>query len=76
MFDHTAPLLVPSHMADRMDEARARRLAAEVRSGSSRTLWLTGGIRSVIHSSTALVARLHNAQVRPGRRLASGRQRA
>jgi hypothetical protein len=76
MFDHTAPLLVPSHMADRMTEAQARRLAKEARAGSTRTLWLTGELRSAVHSTAALVTRLRHVPVRPGPRLATGHHRA
>jgi hypothetical protein len=76
MLDHMSPLLVPGRMADRMTEAQARRLAAEVRAGSPRTPWLTGEIHSAVHSSVALVARLRHVHVRPGPRLATGHQRA
>jgi hypothetical protein len=76
MFDHTAPLLVPGRMADRMAEAQARRLAAEARATSTRTFWLTGELRSAIHSSAAILARLRHADVRPGPRLSSSRDRA
>ena len=80
MFDHTAPLLVPGHMADRMTEAQARRLAKEARAGSTRTLWLTGELRSAVGSAVgataALVTRLGRVHVRPGPRLAAGRDRA
>jgi len=76
MFDHTAPLLVPGHMADRMTEAQARRLAREARAGRTRTLWLTGGLRSAVGATTALVTRLGHAHARPGPRLATGHDRA
>jgi len=76
MFDHTAPLLVQSHMADRMTEAQARRLAREARAGSTRTPWLTGGLRSAVFATAALVTRLGHVHVRPGPRLAAGRDRA
>ena len=76
MFDHTAPLLVPGRMADRMAEMQARRLATEARAGNPRPLWLTGELRSAVHLSTALLARLRHVRVGPGPRLASDQRRA
>ncbi len=76
MFDHTAPLLVPGRMADRMTEARARRLAAEAAPAAGHTFWLTGGLSSAVHSGAALVARVRHVDVRPGSMLAPGHNRA
>ncbi len=76
MFQNYSPLLVPGRMADRTTEMQARRLAAEARAGSTRTHWLTGGLRTALHSSTALVARIRHVQVQPGPRLSSSRRRA
>jgi hypothetical protein len=74
--DHSTPHMVAFHMADRMAEMQARRLAAEARAGSPRTYWLTGEIRSAVNSSAALVARLRHVHVGPGPRLASGHDQA
>lgn len=72
MLDRSTPLQVPGRVADRMTEMEARRLAAEVRSGSTRTRWLTGPIRSAVHAGIAFAARLRRAAPRPGPRLVSG----
>jgi hypothetical protein len=75
MFDHSTPLQVPGRVADRMTEMQARRLAAEARAGSTRTHWLTGELRSAVHSSAALLARVRQVHVRPGPRLSSSHHR-
>jgi hypothetical protein len=76
MLDHSTPLQIPGRVADRMTEMQARQLAAEARAGSTPTHWLPGALRSAIHASTALVARLRHVHVRAIPRLASGRDRA
>jgi hypothetical protein len=76
MIDHSTPLQVRGRVDDRMTEMQARRLAAEAHAGSTRTHWLTGELRTAIHSSAALVTRLRHVQVRPGPRIAVGHHRA
>ena len=76
MIDHSTPLQMSGRVADRMTEINARQLAREARAGSTRTHWLTGELRTAVHSTTAVMARLRHVHVRPGPRLASGQHRA
>ena len=76
MFDHSTPLQVPSRVADRITEMQARRLASEVRAGSTRTHWLSGTVRTAVHSRFAILTRLRNVHLRSGPRLSSRPDRA
>jgi len=76
MIDQSTPLQMSGRVADRMTEINARQLAREARAGSTRTHWLTGELRTAVHSTTAVVAHLRNVHVRPGPRLSPGRDRA
>lgn len=76
MIDHSTPLQMSGRVADRMTEINARQLAREARAGSTRTHWLTGELRTAVHSSVAIVTQVRHVHLRPGHRLTSGHHRA
>jgi hypothetical protein len=79
MIDRTTPLLVRGRIADRQAEARARRLAAELKGAEEegeRAFWLTDGIAALRASGGSVLRRVRRREFRAGSVAAPARNRA